>query len=277
MLLFSFRPISKLVIVSHYKFEFLHQNLNINKTLEVEFYGGILSIFFIGSESWQSNFSKKNSLHQVFVDIQTYPHLSRLTEALFFVSGSQSNNFELKKYFHRKDSRCCSWHWTTDIPIFHTLPVLMFCLVFETLRSLPLQAWHLPSWSLSKLWNLWRSVGKSNHWFFLLIRILIVRNIQIMLLLLFYLAIQSSHGPQLQPSFLPPKSQWKDFQFWGDLLVITVLSVPYDWHLVLQNDQEVFSNKESSRFSNTGFPWLITWCLLSKCHFIASFLSRDFQ
>ena len=87
--------------------------------------------------------------------------------------------------------------------------------------------------------------------FFLRIRTSIVRKLQNMLSLLIYLGIQSHYCPQLQTSFLPPRSQSKSFGFWGKLVVITILSLPFD---LLPIIRQLFYNEESSRFSNPGFP-----------------------
>ena len=98
----------------------------------------------------------------------------------------------------------------------------------------------------------------TNQWFFPRIRIFILRNCQNRLLFLIYLGTQSHLWPQLQVSFLPTRWQSQDLRFWGRLVVITMLSVHCDWLLIVQRNQEVFCEMESSRFSNPGFPIFTT-------------------
>ena len=46
----------------------------------------------------------------------------------------------------------------------------------------------------------------------------------------------------------------KSFHFRGVLVLITTLSVPCNWFLMVQKSHEVFFNMESSRFSKPRFP-----------------------
>ena len=69
-----------------------------------------------------------------------------------------------------------------------------------------------------------------------------------MLLLLLYFGMQSHLWPQIQALFLPPRSQSKGLRFWGVLVLVTNLSVPYDWLLIVKKSQEVFLKRIFSIF-----------------------------
>ena len=110
---------------------------------------------------------------------------------------------------------------------------------------------------------------KSNHCFSPRIRILVVQKFQNLLLLLIYLGIQShlwpllqASFPELQASFLLPRLQSKGFRLPGTFVIITILSGPCDWLFMVQKNQDVFLNMESSQFSNPGSP--ITTNLMSS-------------
>ena len=132
-------------------------------------------------------------------------------------------------------------HSNADLPIIQIMPIIKFHLDLETFNSTYLDAWSLLSWSLPKTWNLWKSIDKSNRWFFPRIRGLTVRKIQNMVLLLIYLGMQSHLWPQLQAPCLPLRSEAKSFRFWGVLVQITILSAHWNWLLIVQKSQEVFS------------------------------------
>ena len=106
------------------------------------------------------------------------------------------------------------------------------------------------------------SFDKSTIGFFPRIRILIVWKFQKLLLVLIYLGMQGHLWPQLQASYLPPISQSKCFRFWGILVLITILSVPWNWLVIVQISQDFFFVTESPRFSKAGFP--ITTKLVSS-------------
>ena len=93
-----------------------------------------------------------------------------------------------------------------------------------------------------------------NLWFFPSIRILIVLKLQNMLLLLISSGMQSHLWPQLQASFLPPRSQSNGLRFWGFFMVITILSVSCDWLLIVQKCQDVFLNVEFFDFLTRVSP-----------------------
>ena len=136
---------------------------------------------------------------------------------------------------------------------------LMIHLDFETLNSPKLEAL-LSKLSLLKAWSLCRSFDKPNFWF-LCIRILMVRKFQNMLLLSIYLGMQSHLWPQRQDSCFPPRSNSKGFHFWGVLVLISVLSFPWNWLLIVEESQ-VFVKMDSLRFSKPGLP--ITTNLMSS-------------
>ena len=69
-----------------------------------------------------------------------------------------------------------------------------------------------------------------------------------------YLDMQGQLWPQLQASILQPTWQSNGFRFWRVLLLLTNLSVPCNWLVIVQKCQEVFFKMESTRFSRPGFP-----------------------
>ena len=70
--LFSYRWLIKLLILNHYKFDFLHQDLTPKHSFGTPVFSYKKSLFFShASESWPSKTSNKKSFNFIFFDIQT--------------------------------------------------------------------------------------------------------------------------------------------------------------------------------------------------------------
>ena len=90
--------------------------------------------------------------------------------------------------------------------------------------------------------------------FFAGFRILVVQKIQSMRLVLINLGIKSRLWPQLEASILPTRSQLKNVSFFGVLVVINNLFVPFDWFLVVQKIKKYFSIWSLLDFKTQVFP-----------------------
>ena len=148
-------------------------------------------------------------------------------------------------------------YWPSDTP---NNAIYIVLLDIETLNSPQVEVWYLPSRSLVKTWNLWKSFDKPGFWFFLWIRYLMVQKFQNLLLFLIFLGMESHLWPQLHASYIPPGLQQEDLRFWMFLVLLTILSVPCNWYLIVQKNQGVIFDIESSGFSKPGFA--ITTTLL---------------
>ena len=161
--LYWFRSIFKLVILSHYNFEFL--NLKHNTSTGVLWFEAIdfvrcVSILIV------RNFHEKS----VIINFSRYSNSSSIVNQdyrlRFFYQDLNQKLSSFENFFDGTIVELVPCIGKLTVRRFQIMPFIKFYLDVATLHSPQLQAWYLPSWSQPKTSDLCRKSDWPNHWFF---------------------------------------------------------------------------------------------------------------